>query len=137
MRLLLDTHVALWALTAPSRLSEAARALIRDPGNTIFISAVSAWEVALKNGKSPDRAPMGLDEFLLYCRRSGYRELPLGFEHISKLCTIDRDPSKPIHHDPFDRILLCQAQHEGMLLLTHDRKLLRYSPAQSIFDVCE
>ncbi len=121
MTLLLDTHVLLWAAGASQRLSEDARALIEDPCNELVFSAASLWEVAIKNGLG--REEFSIDPRLL--RRglleNGYVELPVTGAHA---VAVDLLP--PIHKDPFDRILVAQAQIEGLTLLTADEIVTRY-----------
>ena len=121
MNLLLDTHVLLWAAVASRRLPEDARALIEDPGNELVFSAASLWEVAIKNGLG--REEFSVDPRLL--RRglleNGYVELPVTGAHA---VAVDLLP--PIHKDPFDRILVAQAQIEGFTLLTADEVVTRY-----------
>lgn len=121
MNLLLDTHVLLWAAGASSRLSGEARALIEDPGNAPFFSAASLWEVAVKNA-------LGREEFRVDPRllrrgllENGYAELPVTGAHA---VAVDLLP--PIHADPFDRILIAQAQSDGITLLTADEVVARY-----------
>jgi PIN domain nuclease of toxin-antitoxin system len=124
MKLLLDTHLLLWAAGQPERLSDKALALIESPENELFFSAVSLWEVAIKRGLG--RADLHVDARLL--RRglldNGYSELPIGSEHIVAIDTLP-----PIHKDPFDRILVAQAQVEGITLLTADPLVARYPGA--------
>ena len=121
MNLLLDTHVLLWAAAASRRLPEDARALIEDPGNELVFSAASLWEVAIKN--EIGREEFSVDPRLL--RRglleNGYVELPVTGAHA---VAVDLLP--PIHKDPFDRILVAQAQIEGLTLLTADEVVTRY-----------
>jgi PIN domain nuclease of toxin-antitoxin system len=121
MKLLLDTHVLLWAAGQPDRLSAAACALLEDPQNALLFSAASLWEVAIKRGLG--RADFQVDARLL--RRglldNGYQELVVTSEHA---VTIDGLP--PIHKDPFDRILVAQAMVEGITLLTVDPLVAQY-----------
>lgn len=133
MNLLLDTHVALFALARPHALGEGSRAMISDFMNTVYFSAASAWEVAIKNAKHPEDMPCTVDEFLDLCRKAGYRELPIRSRHVQALMSIDADPTSPVHSDPFDRMLMSQAESEGMKLLTKDRMMLRYE-LESITD---
>ena len=125
-RLLLDTHVLLFAFAAPRKLGQTARALIADSGNEIYFSPVSTWEIAVKHAKHPEDMPISANRFLEYCDQAGYREAMLCSRHIRALEHIDGNRSAPIHSDPFDRMLLCQAMTDEMMLLTRDRKLLAY-----------
>lgn len=121
MKLLLDTHLLLWAAGQPKRLPAAARKLLADPDNEPLFSAVSLWEVAIKHGLG--RADFRVDARLL--RRglldNGYGELPMLGEHA---VTIDGLPL--IHKDPFDRMLVAQATVEGITLLTADPLVAKY-----------
>jgi PIN domain nuclease of toxin-antitoxin system len=121
MKLLLDTHLLLWAAGEPSRLSAEARMLIEAPENTLFFSVASLWEIAIKQGL--DRDDFQVDARLL--RRglldNGYSELPILSEHAVAINSL---PS--IHKDPFDRILVAQSMVEGIILLTADSLVAQY-----------
>lgn len=121
MKWLLDTHLLLWAAGQPDRLSGEARALIDSPGNELFFSAASIWEVVRKQGLG--RKDFKADARLV--RRglldNGYGKLPVGSEHAVAVECLP-----PIHRDPFDRILVAQAQVEGISLLTADPLVARY-----------
>ena len=121
MKLLLDTHLLLWAAGTPERLSPEAHMLISAPENELHFSAASLWEIAIKRGLGRD--DFQVDTWLL--RRglldNGYHEMAIRGEHA---VAIDHLP--PIHKDPFDRILVAQARVEGMTLLTSDSILAQY-----------
>lgn len=121
MKLLLDTHLLLWAAGEPNRLPKEARNLINDPDNELFFSAASLWEVSLKRGLG--RKDFKADPRLL--RRglldNGYAEVPIRSDHVVVL-----DSLPAIHKDPFDRILVAQAVAEGIELLTTDSQLAQY-----------
>jgi PIN domain nuclease of toxin-antitoxin system len=122
MRLLLDTHLLLWAAEKPGRLSPAARKLMKDAGNQLMFSAASLWEIAIKRGLG--RIDFQIDPRLL--RRglldNGYSELPIGSDHA-----LATDGLPRLHKDPFDRILIAQAMVEGITLLTGDPLVAQYS----------
>jgi PIN domain nuclease of toxin-antitoxin system len=122
MRLLLDTHLIIWAALEPLRLSSAARKLVKDAGNELTFSAASLWEIATKRGLG--RRDFQVDPRLL--RRglldNGYSELLIGTDHA---VAIDGLPL--LHKDPFDRILIAQAMVEGITLLTSDPLIAQYS----------
>lgn len=124
MKLLLDTHLLLWAAGTPKRLSSAARKAISAPDNSLHFSAASIWEIVIKNGLG--RTDFSVDPRVL--RRglvdNGYIELPISGEHA---LAVNHLP--PIHKDPFDRMLLAQASTEGMTLLTADATLAQYPGA--------
>jgi PIN domain nuclease of toxin-antitoxin system len=121
MKVLLDTHLLLWAAGQPDRLSADARALIESAENELFFSSASLWEIVIKRGLG--RADFKVDARLL--RRglldNGYSELPIASEHVVAI-----EGLPPIHKDPFDRVLLAQAQVEGISLLTADPTLAQY-----------
>ena len=121
MRLLIDTHLLLWAADDPRRVPAAARDLIEDTGNTLVFSAASIWEVAIKNGLGRD--DFKTDPHLL--RRglldNGYEELPITSEHATAVSLLP-----DLHKDPFDRMLVAQARSEGLLLLTSDAAVEKY-----------
>ncbi|MDF1488992.1 type II toxin-antitoxin system VapC family toxin [Tessaracoccus caeni] len=128
MLLLLDTHLLLWAAYEPGKLSDEARRLIVDPANTLVFSAASIWEVAIKSGLG--RSDFAVDANVL--RRAlvdnGYVELAISAAHAASVSALP-----PIHHDPFDRILLAQARAEGITLLSSDGKVGQYgSPVRSV-----
>lgn len=118
MRLLLDTHVALWAVGAPGRLGERCAEAVRSRRHDVFVSAVTAVEVAIKQalGKldTTDDIPEGL-------QRQGFTELPLTARHGWSLRELPA-----LHGDPFDRLLVAQARVEGLTLVTADAAILSY-----------
>jgi PIN domain nuclease of toxin-antitoxin system len=122
VNLLLDTHVALWAITDHPRLSSRARQLILAPRATVWVSAVSVWEIAIKHGLGRGDMPVSGEDALQYFRQSGYRLLAVEPEHAA---AVERLPAH--HQDPFDRLLVAQALMEPMRLMTHDGLVARYS----------
>ncbi|MBV8634131.1 MAG: type II toxin-antitoxin system VapC family toxin [Burkholderiaceae bacterium] len=128
MKLLLDTHLLLWAAGQPEQLSAVARSLLADPQNELMFSSASLWEVAIKRGLG--REDFQVDPRLL--RRglldNGYSELPITSEHAVAV-----DGLPPIHKDPFDRILVAQSMVEGIALLTADPLVAQYAgPIQKV-----
>jgi PIN domain nuclease of toxin-antitoxin system len=126
VRLLLDTHVWLWWNTEPEKLSTTVRRQIGDPANEVFLSAASVWELAIKRrlGKLSLPEPVSA-----YVRRrletDDIRGLPVSVEHAAAVESLEA-----LHRDPFDRLLIVQARHEGLRLLTSDEQVLAYgSPA--------
>ncbi|WP_432261349.1 type II toxin-antitoxin system VapC family toxin [Cupriavidus sp. TMH.W2] len=121
MKVLLDTHLLLWAALIPARLSPDAQAILGNEDTELFFSAASLWEVAIKQGLG--RADFQVDARVL--RRglldNGYSELPIGSEHAVAI-----DCLPPIHKDPFDRLLVAQATVEGITLLTSDQLVAQY-----------
>jgi PIN domain nuclease of toxin-antitoxin system len=122
MKLLLDTHVLLWAAGEPDKLSDEALKLIEAPDNELFFSAASLWEVAIKS--SLGRSDFAADARIV--RRglldNGYSELPVVSEHAVAIVGLPA-----IHKDPFDRILIAQAMIEGITLLTADAIVAQYA----------
>jgi PIN domain nuclease of toxin-antitoxin system len=122
LNLLLDTHVALWAITGSPKLPKRAREMIESPKSTVWISAVTVWEIAIKHSLGRGDMPVSSQDALRYFRDSGYRFLPIDPEHAAAIEDL------PAHHaDPFDRILVAQALMEPMRLITHDPIVARYS----------
>ena len=121
MMLLLDTPLLLWAASQPDRLSAAAQETLLDANNQPWFSAASLWEVTIN--ASLGRPDFRVDPYLL--RRglvdNGYTELPITSSHALAVHHLP-----PIHRDPFDRMLVAQAESEGMLLLTADAAVARY-----------
>lgn len=121
MKLLLDTHLLLWAAGEPEKLSETARSLLLDETNRLFFSAGSIWEIVIKRGLRRDDLrvdPLRLRRMLV---ANGYTEVPILSDHALALDTLPL-----LHRDPFDRILVAQARSEGMQLLTVDEHVARY-----------
>lgn len=122
MNLLLDTHVALWAITDNPNLSAQARDLILAPSSAVWVSAVSVWEITVKHGLGRGDMPVSGQNALRYFRQAGYRFLVIEPEHAAAVETLADH-----HQDPFDRLLVAQALVEPMRLLTHDTTVARYS----------
>lgn len=117
MRVLLDTHLLLWALSAPSKVPAAARKLIA--ASDVHVSAASIWEIDIKTAIG--RLSANPREVLAALEPAGFLELPVTGEHAARVSDL---PS--IHRDPFDRLLIAQALTEPMHLLTNDAILARY-----------
>jgi PIN domain nuclease of toxin-antitoxin system len=141
VKLLLDTHLLLWAAENPNRLSATARDLIADPANEPLFSAASLWEIGIKFAQGRQdlgrqdlgrqdlgRQDLGRQDFT-YDPRSlrrdlldhGYTEVPVTGEHANAVLTLPR-----LHRDPFDRLLIAQSIVEGIILLTADPTMARY-----------
>lgn len=121
MNLLLDTHILLWAAASPDRLSVDAVRMLESPDNQLWFSAASLWEITIKHGLG--RPDFRVDPHLL--RRSllenSYEELVITGPHVMATARLPA-----IHEDPFDRLLVAQAEIEGALLLTSDETVARY-----------
>ncbi len=121
MRLLLDTHALIWALTNPDRLSARAREQIRAESSDVFVSMVSPWEIGIKKSRGNMSPPDDLEAQLDQKR---FALLPVSLSHTRAI------ESLPHHHgDPFDRMLVAQAQVEGLTIVTADRQIARYQVA--------
>jgi PIN domain nuclease of toxin-antitoxin system len=124
VRLLLDTHIALWAISDDARLPAEARTLIADPDNDVLVSAASIWEIAIKHALArggPNDMPISGRQALKHFQAAGYETLAVTAAHAA---SVDRVPPK--HSDPFDRLLVAQALAEPLHLLTHDAQLAQY-----------
>ena len=118
LRLLLDSHVLLWMITRERRLLEATLVSILDSRNQVFVSAASVWEIEIKRASGKLQAPDNLIEFI---ENSGFIELPMTFHHGDLAARL------PMHHrDIFDRMLIAQAQAEGLTLVTDDTQIVLY-----------
>lgn len=124
MKLLLDTHVLLWAAGQPERLSTKTRRLLNDATNMLFFSAVSLWEVVIKRDLGREDFKADARELRRALLDNGYNELAVTSAHA--LATEDLPA---LHKDPFDRMLLAQSRVEGITLLTADDLMLRYPGA--------
>jgi len=113
MKLLLDTHVLLWWLDDPVRITEAARDRIPDPENEVLVSAVSCWEIAIKRSLGKIQAPDDLRDVIEQC---GFGELRIPILHALRTEIL-----LPHHRDPFDRMVIAQALCESATLVSHDR----------------
>ena len=125
MRLLLDTHVALWAIARVDKLPEDAKRLIADPENTISISVVTLWEIAIKyplGRRGIGKMPISASDALRLFHSAGFELLEISGPHA---LAVEALPS--LHGDPFDRMLVAQALTEPMRLLTADAKVAAYA----------
>ena len=127
MNLLLDTHIAIWALNDDPQLSPRARDFILDPDNTIYISVISVWEIMLKHAKHPKMIPFSEKDFSKACTEAGYNVLNLSEKHIHTVSTLPAPEESNGHNDPFDRILIAQAKSENLSFVTHDKRIIGYN----------
>ena len=123
MRVLLDTHIALWAVVGSKRLAPQARDAIL-AADEVFVSTASLWEIAIKHGLGRGGMPISSAQALQAFNDAGYRLLDIRPEHA---LAVERLP--PIHNDPFDRILVAQALVEPLTLITRDASVASYSAA--------
>jgi PIN domain nuclease of toxin-antitoxin system len=122
MRLLLDTHLLLWALAEPEKLGSKARSVIEDPENEVLFSAASIWEVAIKAGLGRPDFAVRPEEVAQAALEAGFAELPVRAEVAARVADVP-----PHHRDPFDRLLVAQAMAGPMRLYTADPLLPPYS----------
>jgi len=122
LNLLLDTHVALWAITDSPRLTPKARDLIANPANTVWVSVASLWEITIKHSLGRGDMPISGAQAKAWFEQSGYQLLNIEAPHVSGVGELPA-----LHHDPFDRLLVAQAQAEPLRLITHDAQVARYS----------
>jgi PIN domain nuclease of toxin-antitoxin system len=124
MTLLLDTHVLLWWLDDPKRLSRAARKAIQDGANPVYISAAVAWEITIKKALGKLDAPDDLEDVI---EANRFLPLPITIPHALAVRSL------PHHHrDPFDRILIAQALYEGFRLVNRDSEIAKYPVPQIV-----
>jgi PIN domain nuclease of toxin-antitoxin system len=119
LRLLLDTHALFWVLLEPGKLPATLRATLEDPANLVFASAASAWEMAMKQARGKVSFPFA--ELAGALRRVSLLELPVSIRHAEAAAKLP-----PLHRDPFDRMLVAQAQTEGLSLVSRDPAVRQY-----------
>ncbi len=118
-KILIDTHVLLWWLSDDDSLGEVSRKLMADPRNEIFVSGATSWEIAIKKKKGLLEAPDDIDGVV---EDEAFSKLPISLFHGEQAGSLEE-----IHRDPFDRMLIAQAQSEGLELLTADEIIPEYS----------
>jgi PIN domain nuclease of toxin-antitoxin system len=123
VRFLLDTCTFLWLVAGDDALSESARASVVNPDNDVYLSAVSAWEIAVKHGLGRLPLPESPDRFVPI-QRERHAVAPLALDEKSVLL-LPKLP--PLHRDPFDRALICQAIQHELTVLTPDRQITQYA----------
>ena len=121
MKCLLDTHIIIWAAVDVNRLSRKARSILENPENVLYFSPVSLWEISIKHAKHPKQMAMTSERAKELALKMGFIELPVRSRH-----GVDIAKLPDIHGDPFDRMLVTQARSDGMLLISHDDKVIAY-----------
>ncbi|MCB1062541.1 MAG: type II toxin-antitoxin system VapC family toxin [Verrucomicrobiae bacterium] len=121
MKVLVDSHIAVWWLDDPSRLSQRAREVIADPANEVFLSAATVWELGLKIAKGKLLMPVDFTDVL---REDGFSDLPITVDHANASIHLPRH-----HGDPFDRLLIAQAIVDDLVLITRDAAMFEYELA--------
>ena len=122
MNILLDTHVALWAIADSPRLGERSRQAIQSDDTTVWVSAASIWEIAIKHSLGRGDMPVSGEQAAAYFREAGYELLPVTAAHTAAIESLP-----DLHRDPFDRLLVAQALLEPMRLMSADLQVLRYN----------
>lgn len=122
MRLLLDTHVLLWWLADDPLLGDEARRAIRDPSSSVWVSAASLWEISIKSALG--HLSVGCDDLASELEAAGLVALPISWHHALAAGALPK-----LHRDPFDRMLVAQAQLEGLHLVTRDPLVAAYDVA--------
>lgn len=126
MKILIDTHIAIWAVTGDPRLSLKANEMLSDCNNQIYYSAASIWELTIKHLLHPEQVIVDGKKLAESCEMAGFLPLSIANPHAFTLETLSRPENAPRHNDPFDRILLAQAKFEGMMFMTHDSLIPYY-----------
>jgi PIN domain nuclease of toxin-antitoxin system len=122
MKLLLDTHAFLWSASEPERFSQRTRAAIEDSSNEVFVSAAVAWEITVKHAVGKLEIPGDPTIYVpARIRTLGFKSLPIVQEHALAVYKLPRH-----HRDPFDRIMVAQAQVEGLTFVTSNSEILKY-----------
>lgn len=121
MRVLLDTHTLLWWLAGDKSLSAKARSAIASPRTTVYVSAASVWEIAIKKAIGKLQAP---DDLVTALAANRFQHLPITIEHASLAGSLPRH-----HDDPFDRMLVAQASLEKLTIITRDKAISDYTTA--------
>ncbi len=122
MRLLLDTHILLWWLTGSESVPSTIASAIALPANEAFVSAATVWEISIK--RALGKLDFPVDKVSEILRDEGFTALPITLEHARQAGALPR-----LHADPFDRMLVAQAQHEGMTIATVDAAIRGYAVA--------
>lgn len=121
MKILLDTHILLWAAYSPTKLSSQLAAIIEDPKTELIFSAASIWEIAIKSSLGRNDFSVNAGFFRRALLNNNYLELPITGQHTAAVQNIPK-----IHNDPFDRLIFAQASIEGLPFYTADQTLADY-----------
>ena len=118
MNLLLDTHILIWCFSKPEEIKASALETIRDGNNSVYVSAASTLEIAIKIALGKLEMPPNLEALM---KRSRFQSLAITIPHTMEIAAMPK-----VHGDPFDRLLAAQAKHEGFTLVTRDKRLMEY-----------
>ncbi len=133
MKILLDTHMIIWALTNSLKLPQKAKELLLQSENDIYFSVISLWEIEIKRLIKKDSLPITAQEISDYCKQAGFQLISLQENSIYKLQELFRPETEIPHKDSFDRMLICQAISNDMKLLTHDSLIKGYTSRNILF----
>ena len=133
MKLLLDTHVAMWMIGGFDFIDKDVKELIMDNKNDIYYSTVTTWEIEIKHLKKPNKMMISGNNFANLCEQAGFININIKNEHINELKNIIPVDESIQHNDPFDRMLLAQARSENIILITHDKKFKNYNDNHLLF----
>ena len=127
MKVLLDTRLLLWCLTDDPKLPTTVRKMLSKRSIEFYYSSVSIWEIAMKHAIAPDNLKITAEVFDRFCQRAGFISLPLLPKHTYQCGELYRNEIFEVHKDPFDKLLISQAESEDMIFLTHDKTLSYYT----------
>lgn len=127
MKVLIDTHIAMWVVTDDPQLPTKAKEIVEDKKNEIYYSTASIWETTIKHMIRPNDVLVSGHRLEEGCEGLGFICLPILNKHVLEVETLKREEGAPRHNDPFDRLLLAQAKSEGMMFVTHDTMLPYYN----------
>ncbi len=133
MKCLIDTHIAIWAISDDSKLPKRAKEILIDENNEIYYSTASIWEIIIKHMTHPEKVIIDGDTLAQSCEDTGFKVLPVLNRHTFALKTLNYPDNAPRHNDPFDRIMIAQAKAEKMNFLTHDSLIPNYNEPFIIF----
>lgn len=126
MNILLDTNLIIFAMYKPETLNSEAIEWLNNTQHTFFYSVLSLWEIEIKHNKNPNVMPLTAQMVEKLCIQCGMKKLNLCSKHIYNLKSLVLPDNAPRHKDPFDKMLLCQANIDNLTFLTHDSKLPNY-----------
>ena len=126
MNYLIDTHIAIFAMSNHNGLAKDFINELTNLNNKVFVSIASIWEVAIKSNKHPDKIPINEKQFIRYCEEMEFEFLPIKIKHIVNVRNLKPKNENMLHKDPFDRLLISQSQSENLIFCTRDTVLLNY-----------
>ena len=127
MKILIDTHIAIWTMVTPNKLPKDFIEKLKNLNNTVYVSLASVWEVAIKNIKNKKALPMNEKEFVDFCRGMEFEIMPLKLAHIMNLRNLKVKDENITHKDPFDKIIIAQSAYENIEFYTRDDVLKNYT----------